>query len=94
VYDRTPTVDPNVVEKEYAKLEPYLNIYTSKVAHAEEKSKKELDDMRQQLSSLNSQVDQLTSMLNVMSGSKIQTKKFLKIKSVKKLQEEGFLAEK
>lgn len=29
VYDACPRVYPNVVEKEYAKMEPYLNIYSS-----------------------------------------------------------------
>lgn len=30
VYDRCPSVYPEVVEKEYAKLEPYLNIYSGR----------------------------------------------------------------
>jgi hypothetical protein len=30
VYDGAPSVYPNVVEKEYAKLEPYLNIYSQR----------------------------------------------------------------
>ena len=30
VYDAAPSVYPDVVEKEYSKLEPYLNIYTGK----------------------------------------------------------------
>jgi len=30
VYDGTPTVYPGVVEKEYAKLEPYLNVYSGR----------------------------------------------------------------
>jgi len=29
IYDACPRVYPNVVEKEYAKMEPYLNIYSS-----------------------------------------------------------------
>jgi hypothetical protein len=66
IYDRTPELAPEVIEKEYAKLEPYLNIYTSKAVQGEEKSRNELDDMRQQLSSLTSQVGQLTSMLELM----------------------------
>ena len=31
VYDHAPMVYPGVVEKEYSKLEPYLNIYSSKI---------------------------------------------------------------
>jgi len=31
VYDHAPSVYPDVVEKEYAKLEPFLNIYSGKV---------------------------------------------------------------
>ena len=27
VYDRTPEIHEDVIEKEYAKLEPYVNIY-------------------------------------------------------------------
>jgi hypothetical protein len=54
----------------------------------------ELGDMRRQLSSLTSQVGQLTSMLNVMSGSRIQTQEFIETKSVKQLQDEGFVTEK
>ncbi|MCJ7559146.1 hypothetical protein MUO79_00830 [Candidatus Bathyarchaeota archaeon] len=30
VYDGAPSVYPNVVEKEYAKMEPYLNIYSQR----------------------------------------------------------------
>lgn len=30
VYDNCPRVYPDVVEKEYAKLEPYINIYSGK----------------------------------------------------------------
>jgi hypothetical protein len=30
IYDNCPRVYPNVVEKEYAKLEPYINIYSGK----------------------------------------------------------------
>ena len=32
VYDNCPRVYPNVVEQEYAKLEPYINIYSGKAA--------------------------------------------------------------
>lgn len=28
VYDRTPEIHEDVIEKEYAKLEPYINIYS------------------------------------------------------------------
>jgi len=34
VYDPAPTVYPDVVEVEYAKLEPYINIYSGKVAES------------------------------------------------------------
>lgn len=90
-YDEAPFTHPDAVEKEYAKLEPYINIYTGKAAHVEEG---ELGDMRQQLSSLTSQVGQITSMLNAMSGSKIQTQEFIQTKTVRKLQDEGFVTEK
>jgi len=36
VYDGAPSVYPNVVEKEYAKLEPYLNIYSGRAGDEEE----------------------------------------------------------
>jgi integrase len=36
VYDGAPSVYPNVVEKEYAKMEPYLNLYSGRAAEAEE----------------------------------------------------------
>ena len=36
VYDGAPRVYPNVVEKEYAKLEPYINIYTGRPSRVEE----------------------------------------------------------
>lgn len=32
IYDNCPRVYPDVVEKEYAKLEPYINIYSGKAA--------------------------------------------------------------
>jgi len=28
VYDKTPEIHEDVIEKEYAKLEPYINIYS------------------------------------------------------------------
>jgi len=62
-YDEAPFTHPDAVEKEYAKLEPYINIYTGKAAHTEEG---EIGDMRRQLSSLTSQVGQLTSTLELM----------------------------
>lgn len=34
-YDRTPELYANVVEKEYAKLEPYVNVYSGKAAENE-----------------------------------------------------------
>lgn len=30
IYDRTPEINPRILETEYAKLEPYLNIYSGK----------------------------------------------------------------
>jgi hypothetical protein len=30
IYDRTPEINPRIVESEYAKLEPYINIYSSR----------------------------------------------------------------
>lgn len=35
VYDNCPRVYPEVVEKEYAKLEPYINIYTGKTSETQ-----------------------------------------------------------
>jgi hypothetical protein len=35
VYDGCPSVYPDVVEKEYAKLEPYINIYSGRAAETE-----------------------------------------------------------
>jgi len=35
VYDKTPQLFPRVIEREYAKLEPYLNIFTGKKAREE-----------------------------------------------------------
>jgi integrase len=96
VYDGTPTVYPDVVEKEYAKLEPYLNVYTGKTVHAEEKSKKELDDMKQQLSSLTSQVGQLTSMLGMIRGPMVPGKEAREAgeKAARLLEKEGYVIEK
>jgi len=36
IYDRTPELHAEVVEKEYAKMEPYLNLYSGRAAGAEE----------------------------------------------------------
>lgn len=38
VYDHAPKVHANAVESEYAKLEPYLNVYSGKPAEGEELS--------------------------------------------------------
>lgn len=35
IYDRTPELHAEVVEKEYSKLEPYVNIYSGKAAQTE-----------------------------------------------------------
>jgi len=35
IYDRTPELHAEVVEKEYAKLEPYLNIYSGRVGDSQ-----------------------------------------------------------
>ena len=90
-YDQAPFTHPDAVEREYAKLEPYINVYTGKAAHTEEG---EIGDMRQQLNSLTSKVGQITSMLNAMSGSRIQTSEFLETKSVKKMADEGLVIDK
>ncbi|MCJ7768554.1 hypothetical protein MUP79_09210 [Candidatus Bathyarchaeota archaeon] len=56
VYDGAPSVYPNVVEKEYAKMEPYLNIYSQRHVGAddvevegfsEEESKELLEMLRE-----------------------------------------------
>jgi hypothetical protein len=46
VYDAAPFTYPDVVEKEYAKLEPYLNIYSGKVS-SDEISPEDLNTLRQ-----------------------------------------------
>jgi hypothetical protein len=35
VYDACPRVYPDVVEREYAKLEPFINIYSGRAAETE-----------------------------------------------------------
>ena len=35
VYDKTPELHASVIEREYAKLEPYINIYSGKTAETE-----------------------------------------------------------
>jgi hypothetical protein len=82
------------VEREYAKLEPYLNIYTSKIVKSEGDDRKELDRMRQQLSSLTSQVNLLTSMLS-LKGIPVPSEKTRKIEKevLKKLPKEYILDE-
>jgi len=34
-YDRTPQINPGIVEKEYAKLEPYLNVYSGRAGDSQ-----------------------------------------------------------
>ena len=41
IYDKTPELHADVVEREYAKLEPYLNVYTGVHADSEEQRLKE-----------------------------------------------------
>ena len=41
VYDRTPEINETVVEREFAKLEPYLNVYSGVHADGEEQRLKE-----------------------------------------------------
>ena len=93
-YDHAPWVYPDAVEREYAKLEPYLNIYTSKIVKSEGDDRKELDSMRQQLSSLTSQVNLLTSMLS-LKGIPVPSEKTRKIEKevLKKLPKEYILDE-
>ena len=67
-YDHAPWVYPDAVEKEYVKLEPYLNIYTSK-AMVGEKDRKELDDMRQQmLNTLQKKLEEQNKIIESFQG--------------------------
>ena len=96
VYDGCPSVYPDVVEKEYAKLEPYLNIYTGKAVQVEEKSRKELDDLNQRLSSLTSEVGLLTSMMS-MRRIPVPSKEAMEPpagKALRQLEKEGYVTEK
>jgi site-specific recombinase XerD len=70
----------------------FLKVETA--VQAEEKNKKELDDMRQQLSSLTSQVGQLTYAMKLKTRSDFQTSEVIETKSVKKLKDAGFVLEK
>lgn len=90
-YDQAPFTHPDAVEREYAKLELYINIYSGVQT---EQEGRELDEMRQQLSSLASQVSGLTHMMNLRTRSNFQTSKVAETKSVKKLQDEGLVLEK
>jgi hypothetical protein len=51
VYDRTPEIHEEVVEKEYAKIEPFLNIYSGKVSSSGgfDLSQEDLDTLKQML---------------------------------------------
>ena len=96
IYDRTPELAPEVIEKEYVKLEPYINIYTSKAVQVEEKGKKELDEVRGQLSSLTSQVGLLTSMMS-MRRIPVPSKEAMEPpagKALRQLEKEGYVTEK
>jgi site-specific recombinase XerD len=70
----------------------FLKVETA--VQAEEKSKKELDDVRQQLSSLTSQVGQLTYAMKLRTRSDFPTSEVIETKSAKKLRDEGFVLEK
>jgi hypothetical protein len=53
VYDHAPSVYPNVVEKEYEKLEPYLNVYSGKQQGEEPRfSESELLEIRNLLAEM------------------------------------------
>lgn len=43
VYDKTPEIHENVIEKEYMKLEPYINIYSSHVQRSQLQEKLEVE---------------------------------------------------
>jgi len=49
IYDRTPEIYAGVIEEEYAKLEPYINIYSSARAEQSVFSVEEIRKLRQML---------------------------------------------
>lgn len=51
IYDKTPELHASVIEREYAKLEPYINIYTGKAVQAEglDISKEDMETLKQLL---------------------------------------------
>jgi hypothetical protein len=55
-------------EKEYAKLEPYHNIYTGKGAQVEEKSRKELDGIRQTIEAKSSELESLKKQFETLNS--------------------------
>lgn len=58
-YDHAPWVYPDAVEREYAKLEPYLNIYSSEMAKSEGDNRKELDSMQETIEKMQRQIDMM-----------------------------------
>jgi predicted AAA+ superfamily ATPase len=71
----------------------FLKVETA--VQAEEKGKKELDDMRQQLSLLTSQVGQLTSILTLTRRINFpQETKQINKSTKKKLEDAGLILEK
>lgn len=60
VYDRTPELYEGVIEKEYAKLEPYINIYSGKTANIDLKQQwLEIKQMKKKIAELTNIVNSL-----------------------------------
>jgi hypothetical protein len=62
VYDGTPTVYPDIVEKEYAKLEPYINIYTGEGAQIG----KEFRETSREIETLKSELETVRNMVSTL----------------------------
>ena len=74
VYDRAPKVYPSAVEKEYAKLEPYINVFSEKVDQPgdNEAMKQEIADLRDKIGKIENSSN-LLAVLKVLGSEDAAT---------------------
>ena len=59
VYDKTPEIHEDVIEREYEKLEPYINIYSSSVGVRRTDLEREVAELRKDRDALREIADVL-----------------------------------
>ena len=80
-YDRTPEIYEEVLEKEYAKLEPYINIYSGSIGRLETESRnKEADELKNRLKTLEKEIiEQKRLLKHLIKASDLSIENMLKV---------------